>query len=299
MSSHATPFELRIFVVNGDPDGLRIAQRSNWVGKALIFPRSLYPEIKSRAEFGETGAYLLLGPNEYGDGELLYIGEGDPVRPRLDHHFSKKDFWTRAVFFVAGMGQLNKAHVQFLEAKLVERAKAAKRVPLENGNEPSEPTLSEADRAVMEVFLENMLSMLPVLGIHAFEQPSQAPTMSPKNTPDFGLLTCIAKSKGVTAKGHETTQGFLVKAGSQAVLSEVAEMSQTHHGYYNLRQSLILIHGVLKKQSSHYVFAQDYTFDSPSAAAAVILGRAANGRIEWRDSNGKTLKELQDLQATM
>ena len=159
-----TPFSLRIFVADGDPDGLRLVERSNWIGKAVMFPRALYPQVRTRPEFQQTGVYLLLGPRPQGDGELLYVGEGDPVRPRLEDHYAKKDFWTRAVFFVAGLGQLNKAHVQYLEAELVSRAKAAKRTPLENGNTPAQPSLSEADRADMDVFLNNILGMLPESG---------------------------------------------------------------------------------------------------------------------------------------
>jgi hypothetical protein len=113
--SNQTPFSLHIFVADGDPDGLRLVERSNWIGKALIFPRALYPQVRNRSEFQQTGVYLLLGPRTQGDGDTLYIGEGDPVRPRLEDHYAKKDFWTKAVFFVAGPGQLNKAHVQYLE----------------------------------------------------------------------------------------------------------------------------------------------------------------------------------------
>ena len=69
------PFSIRIFVANGDPDGLRIIERSNWNGRAMVFPRSLLPEVKKREEFGRTGVYLLLGPREDGEGELLYIGK--------------------------------------------------------------------------------------------------------------------------------------------------------------------------------------------------------------------------------
>ena len=127
--SSASPFSLRIFVADGDPDGLRIVERSNWVGKALIFPRPLLPTIKQRAEFQQTGVYLLVGPKPDGDGEVLYVGEGDPIKPRLESHFANKDFWTRAVCFVAAPGQLNKAHVQFLEAALIALAKEAKRMP--------------------------------------------------------------------------------------------------------------------------------------------------------------------------
>lgn len=285
------PFSLRIFVADGDPDGLRVVERSNWVGKAIVFPRALLPRIKQRAELNQTGVYLLLGPREDGDGEMLYIGEGDPVRPRLESHYAQKDFWNRAVCFVAAPGQLNKVHVQFLEANLIRLAKAAKRLPLDNGNQPAEPSLSEADAADMQVFLENMLGMLPVLGIQAFEQ---ATTMLA--TVAETMLTC--RGKGMAANGYEATQGFVVKAGSQAVGEFVPSMQQHVRGMYDLREELIG-NGVLQREGDHFRFAQDYVFSSPSTAAAVVLGRSANGRIEWKDSRGRALKELQGLESSM
>ena len=160
-----TPFSLRIFVADGDPDGLRIVDKSNWIGKALVFPRALLPQVKTRPELAQTGVYLLLGPRPDGEGDMLYVGEGDPIRPRLESHYAQKDFWTRAIgFTTTTAGQLNKAHVQFLESRLIALARAAKRMPLDNANQPAEPSLSEADRADMEVFLGHMLGMLPVLG---------------------------------------------------------------------------------------------------------------------------------------
>lgn len=283
------PFSLRIFVADGDPDGLRVVERSNWIGKALVFPRALFPKVKARDELGQTGVYLLLGPRDDGEGDKLYIGEGDPIRPRLESHYAQKDFWTRAVCFVAAPGQLNKAHVQFLEANLVRLAKAAKRLPLDNANIPAEPTLSEADRAYMQVFLENMLGMLPVLGVHAFEQAPAAAAAAVR------LLQC--KGKGAIASGYESSQGFVVKAGSQAVADTVPSMQQYVRGMYELRQELIA-NGVLAPASDTladgYRFTQDYVFSSPSTAAAVVLGRSANGRIEWKDGQGQTLKALQE-----
>jgi hypothetical protein len=59
---NTTPFSLRIFVADGDPDGLRIVDKSNWIGKALVFPRALLPQVKARPELAQTGVYLLLGP---------------------------------------------------------------------------------------------------------------------------------------------------------------------------------------------------------------------------------------------
>lgn len=283
------PFSLRIFVADGDPDGLRLVDRSNWIGKAVMFPRALYTKVRGRDEFKQTGVYLLLGPRTDGDGEMLYIGEGDPVGPRLEGHYAKKDFWTRAVFFVAGPGQLNKAHVQYLEAQLVTKALGAKRMPLDNGNRPAEPTLSEADRADMEVFLHNILGMLPVLGIQAFEpQASSGIQVSGRE------LRC--QGRGVTAKGVDTPQGFVVKAGSQAAIQEVPSLREHYPNVSELRVDLVK-RGVLVQDGEAWRFTQDYTFNSPSLASAVVLGRSSNGRVDWKDDAGRTLKDIQEAEA--
>ena len=219
---------------------------------------------------------------------MLYVGEGDPIRPRLESHSAQKDFWTRAIgFTTATAGQLNKAHVQFLEARLIALAKAAKRLPLDNANQPSEPSLSEADRADMEVFLDHMLGMLPVLGVHAFEQAAKQPVVQ------AAQLSC--KGKGAVAMGFEGTQGFVVLAGSQAVVESAPSMEQHVRRMYDIRQELIA-NGVLALEGSFYRFTQDYAFSSPSTAAAVVLGRSANGRIEWKDAQGRTLKALQEAE---
>ena len=285
-------FSLRIFVADGDPDGLRIVERSNWVGRALVFPRlaMAQPSVAHRPELQQTGVYLLLAPREDGEGDRLYIGEGDPIKPRLASHHSgtaQKDFWSRAICFVS-MGQaLNKAHVQFLEANLIRLAKQAKRVPLdvENKKNETEPTLSEADRADMQVFLQHMLDMLPVLGVHAFEQPPAGPA------PNVPELTCMGK--GLLARGYESTQGFVVKAGSQVAGQVVPSMAEHLPGMLAKRQELIDL-GVLAQQGNDYAFTQDYTFSSPSTAASVVLGRSANGRVDWKDAQGRALKVLQE-----
>jgi hypothetical protein len=289
------PYSIRIFLPGGDPAGLRTIEKSNWTGAGLVIPRSSFADARSRRELKRAGIYILIGPPEESGLQRIYIGEGDPIRPRLDSHYAKKDFWTRAVFFVAGPGQLNKAHVQFLEARLVKQALAAKRVPLENSNYPAEPSLSEADRADMEVFLGNMLSMLPVLGIHAFELPDSKPSGARKD-PSQILLKC--KGKGVTASGYDTTQGFVVQANSWVVpLSEEPPSLAIHVPSVHKMRREFLARSILKEEQGHLVFTQDYTFSSPSLAAAFVLGRSANGRTEWHDATGKTLKELQESAA--
>lgn len=283
------PFSLRIFVADGDPDGLRIVERSNWVGKALMFPRTIFPSIKQRNELSQAGVYLLLGPRDDGDGEQIYIGEGDPVKPRLESHYATKDFWNRAVFFISTGSPLNKAHVQFLEARLVALANEAKRLPLENRNLPTESNLSEADRADMEVFLEHLLGMLPVLGIYAFEQPKRT---SNNAQPE----TLYIEAKGIQARGYESSQGFIILSGSQAMLEEQPSAATHARGTVELRAEL-KERGVIKVEGSSLIFTQDFGFSSPSMAASVVLGRAANGRTEWKDKHGRVLKAIQEAAA--
>ncbi|MDZ7937383.1 MAG: DUF4357 domain-containing protein [Rhodoferax sp.] len=166
---------------------------------------------------------------------------------------------------------------------------AAKRMPLDNANQPAEPTLNKAGRADIKVFLGQMLGMLPVLGVHAFEQAPKAPAANASP-----VLTC--KGKGVQATGYEASQGFVVRAGSQAVADTAPSMEQHVRGMFDLRQELIA-NGVLLPDNGRYQFTQDYTFTAPSTAAAVVLGRSANGRVEWRAADGRTLKELQEAEA--
>ena len=278
-------FSIRIFVPDGDPDGLRMVERSNWIGKALVFPRSLLPQIKRRDEFGQTGVYVLIGPREEGEGEAIYVGEGDPVLPRLENHFANKDFWTRAAFFVTTGTGLNKAQVQYLESRLVMLAHEAKRVRLENRTQPTLPSLHEADLADMDVFLGNMLQIMPLIGISAFERPKR-PTRRKRHR-----LFC--SGKGITAEGYEGSEGFVVLEGSQAMGETAPSMEHRVGGYFDLRNELIES-GVLSVKQGALRFSQDYSFKSPSAAASVVLGRAANGRTEWADEQGRSLKAIQE-----
>lgn len=299
MSNH--PFSITISAITGDPNGLRVVEHSAWYGKALILPRNLVPEvIHSREEFGKSAVYLLLGPQEDGAGEKLYIGEADPLRERIQNHIANKDFWNRLIFFTGSSDQLNKTHVKFLEARLVQLATSAKRVELENKTNPSLPSMSESERIRGEGFLRNILEILPILGVHAFEVTRPTVGATPNAIPVAieGELTTeemlYLRSRGIEATGYESNRGFVVREGSQAVKEAVPSMEA--HSYSTLRNALIE-NGVLSDAGPNLTVTQDYIFDSPSAAAAILLGRAANGRTEWKTESGVTLKELQTRQA--
>lgn len=174
----ADPFTIRIFVPDGDPEGVRIIDRLNWTGLGIAFPREHWPRVRSRAEFGKTGVYVLVGHPTDDDLPTLYVGQGDGVRNRIEAHAQNKDFWDWAVVFVsnAANGGLNRAHITWLEYALVSRAQVAGRSHLDNGNTPQEPALSEAEKADTQGFLKEVLQILPLLGLRAFERPRAVAT---------------------------------------------------------------------------------------------------------------------------
>jgi len=136
---HATPAPLgtsiRIFLANGEADGVWVVEKSNWTGKALMAPRTRYKELRSRPDLDGPGVYLLIGPTESGvPATRVYIGETDDLPGRLDSHNKNKDFWNRVIVFTSKDANLNKAHIRHLEGRLIALAKAANRAEIENGN---------------------------------------------------------------------------------------------------------------------------------------------------------------------
>jgi hypothetical protein len=169
----ADPYTIRIFVPDGNPEGLRIIDRMNWTGLGIAFPREEWPKIKQRAEFTRADVYILIGRVTDDDLPTIYIGQGDVIRARLDSHFVSKDFWSSAVVFVssAASGGLNRAHATWLEYALIQRVRQVDQSHLENSTEPQAPQLSEAERADTQAFLREMLQILPLIGLNCFEQP--------------------------------------------------------------------------------------------------------------------------------
>lgn len=277
---HPNAFSINIYLPHGEPDGLRIVGRTNWTGCGLVFKRSGFPSAMERAEFQKTGVYILVGTVEDSSQPMLYIGEGEVLAARLQSHQAQKDFWTWCVSFVTNDDSLNKAHVRYLEHRLLQLAKDSKQARLDNTITTSEPNLSEPEQAAMESFLGDILNILPLVGLSAFEQPDT--TAKPDVQFHF-------KGLGMHATGYEGPQGFIVEKGSQAAAREVRSI---HNFLRTLRRDL-LDQGVLVPRDDHLVFTQNHAFSSPSTAAGVVRGGNANGRIDWKTADGRTLKDLQ------
>ena len=270
-----------MFLAFGDPKRLRTVELSNWTGKAVAGPRSEFEKVLQREESKGSGVYFLSGVDPDTNKSAIYIGEAECVRDRIRSHLSK-DFWNNISFFVTKDENLTKAHIRYIEGRLIEIAKSAGRSIVMN-SQGSGAKLPESDREDMEIFLEKMQQILPVLGVEAFVQAT------PKAEKD--MLTC--KIKSVVASGYLTPNGIVVLAGSGAVLEERSS-AKKWPSVMTQRNNLI-DGGELVQEGEKLVFVKDTEFSSPSSAAAVIHGGSANGLTAWVNANGESLKDLQNM----
>jgi hypothetical protein len=276
---------IKLFLVHGDPKRLRTAEISNWTGKAVAGPRSEFEGVLSREEASSSGVYFLTGSDPESGRPALYVGEAECIRDRLKAHL-QKDFWNHVIFFVSKDENLTKAHIRYLEGKLIDQARQAERALCHNG-QCSGSRLPESDRADIEIFLEKVNQLLPVLGVELLVPSSSLPTSEAERN----LLFC--EIRGLQARGHLTPNGLIVLKGSRAVLQERAS-TQKYPWALNMRAKL-KEEGVLVEADDHLVFSKDAEFSSPSAAAAVIHGGQANGLTAWKDTSGRTLKQVESV----
>lgn len=163
------PYTIRLFMPEGNPNSFKIIDKMNWTGVGLAITRDSWSAHNQREEFQRAGVYVLIGYQEDDDMPTLYIGQGDGVKNRIDSHEKNKEFWDRALVFVSSNNGLNRAHITWLEWALISRAKEIGRCKLDNSVSPNEPGLSESDKADIQEFFNEILSVLPLVELRVFE----------------------------------------------------------------------------------------------------------------------------------
>jgi len=288
---------LELFYVDGRPDGIVTAEMFNWTGSVLTAPRTELSRVMLHPQARHSGVYLLLGEDQFGT-PLAYIGEGEDIAARIRSHDVNKDWWTQVAIITAAENRLNKAHIRYLESRLIGRAREVGRTPLDNGTQPALPSLVPSDVSKMEAFLSNLLIVLPALRIdmfierkRAFEVPTSSfqAVVSETEQTEYPRFKLLNTRQNLSADAMLVDGEFIVLQRSKSRV-EWSEGSASHT-YAQLHAELCRS-GVLTLEGDHRVFAENYAFQSPSAAAAAVNGRPSNGTIEWREAEtGQTYKD--------
>ncbi len=274
--------------MDGIPNGRMACELSNWSGKAYKIPRGALKDCVDIPELNGTGVYLLFGKTEESSKkDIAYIGEAENIFKRLIQHLKEKDFWQDALVFVSKDDNLNKAHIKYMEHKMYTIALEADRHIILNKSIPNRPSISEPDMAEMDEFLDNTKMIAPILGFKIFEGLRN---IDQDNQPMF----FIKAARGADAIGQPTHDGFLVLQNSRVASDCVKSFSPSLNNFRTkLIDQEILKQKITGQKENQYILEEDYLFSSPSAAAAVVMGRNANGLKEWKTKEGKSLKEIE------
>lgn len=294
---------IRLFLVDGTPNGLLTAEIMNWTGHVLTGPRSMLTELVQRPECGRTGIYFLIGPDPKNSlRPLVYIGESDDVATRLKQHNRSeavsgsgggKDFWEKVCLVTSKDQNLTKAHVKYLESLLIQNASEVGRCTLVNGTAHEYINLPESDRADMAFFVEQIRTVLPVLGfdfLRARPTPANQDTQG-EESPSSPRFIAEMPRYGIKAYGQELEGEFYVLADSLVR----GKWTGGDSGYQRLYRQLCDDGVLVEAGNGLRRFATVYAFSSPSAAAAIVTGRSANGREHWKvEGTGQTYAAWQD-----
>lgn len=280
---------IELFLVNGNADSLTIAEVSNWNGKAIKIPRI---EVSScgRSDIMQAGVYFLFCRDETDDSDSVYIGEAENVKERLLQHLrdyqteKEKYYWNTAIAFIGR--DLNKAHIRYLENRLVETARECNRYTVLTKNTYKNTVLKESQIAVMEEFIDNIKILINTLGYKVLEPFIQKE--SNENIADSNRLYISVGS--AMATGIVTTEGFVVLKGS--TINEKTSAKSLSAGMVKLRNKHMESYAV-----DGFVTVENILFSSSSAAADFVLGYSVSGPKTWKTKDGRTLREMEDSQS--
>lgn len=276
----ATAKTIQIYLPTGEPRGIRIADITTRLVLAVLIPRSELTTGKLRWELDHPGVYFLFGEDEDGAKPIVYVGQTEDARKRFDAHNKTKTFWKTAIFCVSKSQNFTQAHIRYLEWYCMQQAKEVGRYALDNGQVPpnsthvTEPMIAE----LLDIF-DTMRMLVSTLGYPVFE-----PIVKP-STPSHLFFV---RGGGSDGKGELVEDGFVVFEGSRARMEVVPSATNA----VKPQRDKLIASGVMEERDGEYIFTQDFLFSSPSTAAAVVLGRSANGWVEWKDDHGQTLSDV-------
>lgn len=274
--------KITVFLNDGLPKGVREVSIDQWSGGAICGPRNKIDEILKFNELNSPCVYFLIGDSEEGELLNVYVGEADPFNERVKDHLRKKDWWQHVAVFFGSNNNPSKTGIQYLESQLYTELKRAAKCILDNGNKPSLPSIQKQDIPGLDIFLENIALIMPILGFDIF-----VPEMKVEGSKEDKYIYCVGK--GIESKAIYLDDGKVrVLKGSTAVKNNAPSFEK--HNYKKLKDELLKI-GRIVDTGDSLTFSDDYVFDSLSAAAAVVLSRSAQGPKEWVYKNGVSIMD--------
>lgn len=278
-----TPKTIQIFLPGGDPRGIRVAEITTRIVQVIEVPRSLLQDFLKMPESDQVALYFLFGEAEDSSEQKVYLGQTGDLRARLVKHNKEKEFWERALVLISRTNSLTQTHALFLEWHCLQATRKAARYADENGNSGSKPhTPAPLEADCLEIFETGQI-LLSTLGYPIFDPVAKSSTL-PKADDVF-----YCKASGANARGLYTQEGFVVLKGSIGRKDNVPSIVGTATERF---RNKLMESGVVGVQEDTIVFERDHLFRSPSMAAIALTGRTANGWIEWKRKDGKTLDEV-------
>ena len=271
---------IKLFLLDGTPNGRWICELSNWTGIAYKIPRNMIKESENRDELSSPGVYFLFGRDDVNDKPLVYIWEAENIISRLKQHLDKKDNWNEAISFISKDSNLNKAHIKYLEHQFYAIAKSCGRYSIDNSNTPTKSAVSEAEVAELEEFMYNAKILVNALGHKTFESYSEEQTNEKDNKPIFYISAGDGKASMVA-----TSDGYVLQKGSY--IHKIPAESLNNGIKKKVEQSRNI--GEIKEN----ILQNDKLFSSSSSAAAFAAGYSISGPQQWKTKDGKTLKSFE------
>ena len=289
---------INMFLMDGEVTGKIKCTLSNWTGVIYKIPRIQLGDLKSRDEMKQSGIYFLFGRDEDKQKDVTYIGQattrknGEGVLLRIQEHTrdTHADYFNDVIILTTQNNSFGPTEISYLENKFTQLAKEAGRYIVKNGNDPNPGNVTEEKESELDEIVENTLMIIGTLGYRVFVPMTKkvSQDLTDNHSTYLYLKRKTKKSnKVIEATCERTTEGFVVLEGSQVEKKDSPYLSASlKEMRQNLIASRVIQDGVLKEKQ---------LFSSPSYAAAFLLGMQTNGRTDWKDQDGRTLKELEEL----
>lgn len=265
---------LKTFYYDGKPDGIRWIKRELSPITAYVVPRALYSKAKKVKGIDRPGVYFLLAENEDGVVSKMYIGQTELGISRLDDHNKKKDWWNKAILFLADKDTFNKSIIVDIENYAIKMANDSQKYTLDNAAIPQ----GEIDEFQMTTVKEAYNEILFIMGTQGYSLED--------NTTSSNDIYHTTRN-GITARAVYGSDLFVVLAGPEIDMDRTVITSS-----YNDKRKDLQNQGYIVLENGKYILKKDLEFRTPSGASDFVLGGSTNGWVEWKNQHGETLDKV-------